>query len=130
MTWMNVIISVVSVVLTALAGWGVAKLTAFIDSKISDTTLKNLLNGAVEVVTSVVKEVYQTYVENIKGTDAWTAEAQKEALQKALEKTKQLLSESAIEYIETYFGSLEIWLTTQIESTIYTLKNSASEGGE
>lgn len=127
MDWSNVVISVVSVILTALAGWGVAKLTSLIDNKITDATLKTTLTGAIDTVTSVVKEVYQTYVEALKDKNAFTAECQKEALASAIEKATALIPEATQTYISTYFGDFETWLTTQIESIIYTLKNGSSE---
>lgn len=127
MDWSNVLISVVSVILTALAGWGVAKLTALIDNKITDATLKTALSGAINVVTSVVKEIYQTYVEALKDKNAFTAECQKQALASAIEKATALIPEATQTYISTYFGDFETWLTTQIESIIYSLKNNSTE---
>lgn len=122
MTWEQIIISVVSVALTALASWCVAKLTAFIDNKIKDTTAKNLLNSALSVVTDVVKQTYQTYVSSLKGNNAFTPEAQKEALTKASENIKNLLPEKMKNFIKDNFGDLEAWIATQIEATIYGLK--------
>ncbi len=126
MTWTDVIISVVSVVLTAVASWGVAKLTEFINSKISNTQAANLLTSAVDTVTSVVKEVYQTYVSSMKGSELWDTDAQKAALSSAVAKAKTLISTEAQEYITEHFSDFETWLTTTIESTIYTLKYNAT----
>lgn len=127
MDWSSVIISVVSVILTALAGWGVAKLTSLIDNKITDAMLKTMLSGAIDVVTSVVKETYQTYVEALKDKNAFTAECQKQALSSAIEKATALIPKATQTCISTYFGDFKTWLTTKIESIIYSLKNSSSE---
>lgn len=125
-TWTEVIISVVSVVLTAVASWLISKLIKWIDSKVENTETKNLLTSIVTTVSDVVKEVYQTYVESLKDGNIFSAEDQKTALNMAVEKLKTTLSDKAQEYISDNFGDLETWLTTQIEATIYTLKNQNS----
>lgn len=127
MNWSDVIISVVSIVLTALASWGVAKLTEFINSKIGDKQAQDMLNSAVTVVTDVVKQVYQTYVESLKGQNAFTEEAQKTALANALETIKAILPEKVKTYLTVNYGDIEAWLTTQIEAAIYNLKNKSTE---
>ncbi|HIU79991.1 MAG TPA: hypothetical protein IAC67_03655 [Candidatus Coproplasma excrementipullorum] len=124
MNWSEVVISVVSIVLTALASWGVAKLTEWLNTKISDKNAQSFLTSALTTVTGVVKQTYQTYVESLKGQDAFTEEAQKTALANALETIKSLLPEKVKTYITENFSDIDAWLTTQIEAAIYTLKNS------
>lgn len=127
MNWSDVVISVVSIVLTALASWGVAKLTELINSKISDKRAQSLLNAALSVVMDVVKQIYQTYVESLKKQNAFTEEAQKTALANALETIKAILPEKVKSFITENYGDMEAWLTTQIEAAIYTLKNKSTE---
>ncbi len=129
-TWTEVIISVVSVVLTAVASWLITKLIKWIDSKIEDTDTKNLLTSILTTVTDVVKQTYQTYVESLKDGNLFDEECQKTALASAVETLKSMLSEKAQDYIEETFGDIETWLTTQIEATIYTLKNTNSTDAE
>ncbi len=123
MNWSEVVISVVSIIVTALASWGVTELTRLINSKIKDANAKEMLSSAVTTVSDVVKQVYQTYVEALKGQNAFTAEAQKEALAKALETIEAVLPEKVKAYLTDNFGNMEAWLTTQIEAAIYSLKN-------
>ena len=123
MSWSEVVISVVSIIVTALASWGVTELTRLINSKIKDANAKEMLSSAVTTVSDVVKQVYQTYVEALKGQNAFTAEAQKEALAKALETIEAVLPEKVKAYLTDNFGNMEAWLTTQIEAAIYSLKN-------
>ena len=123
MNWSEVVISVVSIIVTALASWGVTELTRLINSKIKDANAKEMLSYAVTTVSDVVKQVYQTYVEALKGQNAFTAEAQKEALAKALETIEAVLPEKVKAYLTDNFGNMEAWLTTQIEAAIYSLKN-------
>lgn len=123
MNWSEVVISVVSIIVTALASWGVTELTKLINSKIKDANEKEMLSSAVTTVSDVVKQVYQTYVEALKGQNAFTAEAQKEALAKALGTIEAILPEKVKAYLTDNFGNMEAWLTTQIEAAIYSLKN-------
>jgi subtilisin family serine protease len=122
MDWSEIIISVVSVILTSLATWGVSRLTAWLNTKIKDKNALAYVSGIVEVVTTAVKATYQTYVETIKGSELWDTEAQKKALNKALEIAKEQLSENAKTYILNNYGDLDKYLIEKIESIIYDLK--------
>lgn len=124
MDWTEIVFSLVSVVLTALASWGVSKLIAFLNSKIENEKAAELATDAVRAVYNAVKATYQTYVQAIKGTDMWTAEAQEKALKMALETAKASMTEEVKAYIKEHFGDLDEWLKSQTESTLYDLKNT------
>lgn len=126
MNWMEILFSVVGVVLTALASWAVAKITALIDSKVKDGKAKGFLNAALAVITDVVKQTYQTYVESLKAAGKFDATAQKTALEKSVNTIKGLLSEKVQAFIVENYGDLEKWITTQVESSIYSLKNGTA----
>lgn len=126
MNWTEILFSVVGVVLTALASWAVAKVTALIDSKVKDGRAKGFLNSALAVITDVVKQTYQTYVESLKASGKFDATAQKTALEKAVNTIKGLLSDKVQAFITETYGDLEKWITTQVESSIYSLKNGAT----
>lgn len=130
MSWSDIIISAVSIIVTGLVSWGVAKLIELINSKIGDANAKAMLAAAVTTVTDVVKQVFQTYVEELKGKDAFTKEEQKKALAKALETIKAILPENVKNYLTENYGNIEEWITTQIEAAIYNLKNGAKGATE
>lgn len=119
----EIIISVVSVVATALATWLVRKITSWIDSKIKDTKGKTLLLNALSVVTDVVKATYQTYVQSLKNTNAFTEEAQKNALEQAKNTAIEQMTNETKDYISNNFGEVESWVQQTIESVLYDLKN-------
>lgn len=121
--WQNIIITIVSAAATALGSWLVAKLTALIDSKVKDGKAKGFLNAALAIVTDVVKQTYQTYVESLKASGKFDASAQKAALEKSVNTIKGLLSEKTQTYIVEQYGDLEKWITTEVEAAIYSLKN-------
>ena len=76
MTWNDILISVVSLILTGLASWAVATFTAWMNEKLKGKKSQKYANEALAIVTACVKSTYQTYVEALKGTDLWTKEAQ------------------------------------------------------
>ncbi len=131
MSWQEIIITIVGTVATALASWLVAWITSLINTKIKDEKVRACLNSALEVVTRTVKVTYQTYVANIKGTDAWTADAQKNALQLAIAAAKTQLTDEVKNYIAQSGLTVDEWLRQQIEAAIYSLKaNSGKEAAD
>lgn len=129
MNWQTLVIEIVVAILSAVGAWVLAKVKTFISTKITNENARKLAEAATSIVSSVVRATYQTYVEGIKGTEAWTAETQKKALQNAIDAAKAQMSSSVKSYIEENFGNLDSWLTSQIEATIYSLKANNGGGG-
>ena len=127
MDWQSLIIKIVSALLAALGAWVLAKVKVLIATKIKNENARKLLSDATTVVANAVKATYQTYVESIKGTDAWTKDAQTEALSLAATSARMQLSADVEKYINENFGDVENWVKEQIESTLYDLKNKTSE---
>lgn len=123
MNWQTILLSVISIVLTALVSWGAERLIALINTKLANSKFAKYLTSAVDVVTRSVKATYQTYVESLKDKNMFTPEAQKEALLKAGEMALAQLTEDSKKWIETNFGDVKTWITNTIESVIYDLKN-------
>lgn len=128
MDWQSILITVISTVATGLASLLVTLLTALINNKIKDGKLQGYLNSAVSIVAMVVKQTFQTYVEELKDGDAFTPEKQKEALAMALGTINSLLSNEVKDALIENFGDLDAWITAQIEAAIYDLKNKNKEG--
>lgn len=76
------------------------------------------LEKALEIVTSVVKYVSQTYVDDLKAQGKFDASAQEEALKKAIETIQSQLDEQTKELLITAYGDLQTWIRVQIEATI------------
>ena len=104
-----------------------AKVKSLINAKIKNEKARNLLQGATNIVSNAVKATYQTYVESIKGTDAWTKDAQEEALKLAIAAARMQLSADVEKFINDNFGDVETWIKSQIEATLYDLKNKSLE---
>ena len=123
----EIILNIISVVVTAvilpLISYAGTRLISYLNSKIKDEKARELLTQATGVVTNAVRAVFQTYVESLKKSGNFGAEAQLEALNKAKEIALSQLSEEVKEYITTNYGDINNWLTTQIEATINLIKN-------
>ena len=119
----NVISAVVTTVLLPLITWAGTKLIQYIGTKVKNEKAAALLTTATTIVLNAVRSVFQTYVESLKASGSFIAEAQKTALSKAKDIALSQLGEDVKEYISSTYGNLDGWLTNQIESTINLLKN-------
>ena len=119
----NVIsVLVTSIVLPTITFLGI-KLTSWLNAKIKNEKERALLTGITEVVTRNVASTFQTFVESLKKENKFDDKAQSNALRYTKEQILKELSDETIEYISDNFKDVNSWLTTQIESTIYTLKS-------
>lgn len=118
----SILLSALGIIITGLATWLSAYLVDLINKKISDENLKKVLTELSELVTNTVKSVYETFVKEIKGTEVWTDEAKKEALNRALTTILSQLSKDTKNFIEKNYGNLEEYLTNLIHAKLYDLK--------
>lgn len=124
MNWTEILFSILGVILTGLASWGTTVLIQWLNTKIKNKELAAFAATILTIVNSAVKATYQSYVEGLKGTDAWTKEAQEQALQMALDTVKSELTTGAIAYIQEQHGDVDKYIKTLIESVLYDLKNT------
>lgn len=118
----DVLLTVLGTVITATVS-GLGTLVMYwINKHIKDEKVKAWVSSLSKIVFNAVQSVQQTYVDSIKGTGAWTAEAQKTALNKALTVAESELSDDMKTWIKENFGDVEKYLTTLIEAQIQTLK--------
>lgn len=118
----DIIISVCSVILTGLSAWAVSALTKWLDYKLANKKSQHYAQEALNIVINCVKATYQTYVDSIKGTEAWTKEAQQHALDLALNTAKARFSADLTAYINDNYGNIDAYTVGLIESVIYDLK--------
>lgn len=121
--FIQILLSALGVIITGLASWGTTVLVKWLNTKIKNKELAAFAETILTVVNSAVKATYQSYVEGLKGTDAWTKEAQEKALQIALETAKEELTTEALNYIQKQHGDVDKYIKTLIESVLYDLKN-------
>ena len=119
---LNIIWSAVGVIVTGLISWATTKLIALMNSKIKDTQVKRWATDLTSIIMNSVLTVTQTYVDNLKKENAFTKEAQKEAFDKGLALFQNQLTPELKKYIEDNFGDIQVYLKTQIEAMIKSLK--------
>ena len=125
----EIIISIISVVVTSvvlpLITLGGTKLIQLINQKIKDEKTRNILTGLSTIVERAVRSVTQTYVDSLKKSGKFDQEAQLIALSLAKEEVLKELNQETKSFIETYYGNVNDFVTTQIESTINLIKSKS-----
>lgn len=119
---LNIIWSAVGVVITGLLSWATTALVGLLNSKIKDTKVKKWATDIAQIVMNSVMTITQTYVDNLKKENAFTKEAQKEAFNQCLTLVQNQLTPELKKYIEDNFGDIQVYLKTQIEAMIKSLK--------
>lgn len=74
-------------------------------------------------VVNAVKDVYETCVKDIKGTEDWTTEKQEEVKEIAKQKAVQALTNSAYECLKTANGDFDEYLDSLIGTALFDIKN-------
>lgn len=123
MNWKDILITIIGIILTAVITWLGNKASAFLTAHIKDAKALKYMSDITQIILNGVKATYQSYVEGLKGTDAWTKDAQKKALNMALDTITSQLSDELLKYIAENYGDVERWLIGKIESSLYDLKN-------
>ncbi len=112
-----VLVAAIPVLTNYLVAYLESKKTQIDDNK-KNNDFANTLTKALEIVTSVVKYVSQTYVDDLKAQGKFDAAAQEEALKKAVETIQSQLDEDTKELLITAYGDLQTWIRVQIEAAI------------
>lgn len=120
----EVIMSVVTIMITIISGCITRVITIKINdlsTKLKDNRKAEFLNWVNSIIIQCVDTTTQTYIDNLKQTGDFNAEAQKEAFNRTMTNITNLLSEADTAQLGGYVGDVSTWITTSIESYI---KNS------
>ena len=109
--WTVVLLPVLTYVANEIREWAKSKKI----DKYTDILQKNVVNA--------VKDMYETIVNDIKGTDEWTLEKQEEVREIAKAKAIQALSNSAYECLKRANEDFEEYLDSLIGTALYDVKN-------
>ena len=118
----ELILPIISLVLTTLASWAVGLLIQWMNTKIKDQTLLKHATAVTQIVTDAVMNVFQTFVETLKNNDKFDAAAQAEAKERAMKIILGQLTPELMDYIEDNYGDITAWISSKIETVIYSLK--------
>lgn len=117
--WMQVLSVLWTVVLLPVLGYIKVKFEEWMKVRNLEKYSDRLINA----VDNVVKDMYETVVKEIKGTENWNEETQKEILETAKTKIKVSLTIEGCNFLEEVYEDLEAWIATLIEAKLYDLKN-------
>ena len=131
MTVENIILTVISTVVTAviipLITMAGNKLIAWLGAKTHNEKAATYMATATTIVLNAVKTILQTYVDSLKKSGSFNAEAQQEAKKRCREIVLTQITPEVKEYIQSTFGNFDSWLDTQIEANVKNLKNAEAE---
>lgn len=120
---LNILSVVVTAVILPLISYAGARLVTYLNSKIKDANAKILLTTATDIVINAVRSVFQTYVDSLKASGSFDAQAQTQALTKAKDIALSQMTDEVKTFIDKNYRSIDAWLTTTIEATINLIKN-------
>lgn len=96
--------------------------TATLAENANNETAKKYIRMLTDTVTNAVIAVKQTYVDALKGKNAFTAEAQKEAFTMAYTAVLNNLTDEAKVYLNEAYGDLESYIKVLIEAKVHENK--------
>lgn len=129
MDWLEILSQIFQVVIIPLLGAGTLYLVSLINTKkkeleqrIENEKAKEYLDMLEATITDCVIATTQTYVQALKDKNAFTIEAQKEALRRTYTAVMGILTEDAKEYLNKSVADLESYILSKIEANVVTTK--------
>lgn len=109
-------------VIVPLIIWGIYELRNYLSAKIANATAQRILNQAAEAAQMAVRQTMQTYVDNIKDTAEWDAEAQRLAFAKAKNTAVEILGDEGCKLLQSVVGDANAYLEAAIETAVAKAK--------
>jgi len=117
--WTQVIYTIWTVVLLPIITYLGTQIGNYVKAKKIDKYTDILYQNVVDAV----KDVYETIVKDIKGTQDWTTEKMNEVKEIAKTKTINSLTSSAYQILKTANEDFDEYLDSLIGTALYDLKN-------
>lgn len=117
-TLLTAVITAAVPVITAFIVTFIRKSAAKVSTETEDTKVQGYIAEIADAVSIAVAATSQTYVDALKSSGSFTAEAQKEAARKAFAACVAATSPAAQKFIESAYGDLTEYLTTKIEAEV------------
>lgn len=134
MDWAEVLQNLFIVVIIPLLGLITKYLVQFLNTKMGEIknttdneTFKKYFDLLNTTIVNCVIATNQTYVDELKDKNAFTVEAQKEALSKTYQAVMNILSTDAKEYLTNAVGDLQEYITSLIEAQVKENKKVAGQ---
>ena len=91
-------------------------------NKIKNEKAQVVLGQVVDMIGAAVETTTNTYVKNLKASEMFDADAQKEAFRMTYETVKGQLTDEAKDIISNTYSDVDLFLTTKIEQIVEQLK--------
>lgn len=101
---------------------GVRAAVQYLASKSESEIAKKYLMDVADAISTAVTYTSQTYVDALKKSGSFSKENQEEALSRAVDKAKSLLTVEAIAFLEEAYGDVTEFLKTNIEAEVRSQK--------
>ena len=125
MEWAIILQKIFELCIVPLLGVVTYVIVSYIKAKIAElktTNSNEVLIKYLDMLSTTIIECViatnQTYVDNLKGKNAFDEVAQKIAFQKTYEAVLAILSDDAKEYLTHIYGDLSIFITNMIEAEV------------
>lgn len=129
MDWLNfaneaiqVLLPVAALALATTITFYVGKLIKAGQDKSENEKVDKYLGMLNTTITNAVLATTQTYVDALKGQNAFDKEAQQKAFDMTYDAVMEVLSEEAKKYLAEAVGDLRLYVTNQIEATVKMTK--------
>lgn len=129
MDWLNfaneaiqVLLPVAALALATTITFYVGKLIKAGQDKSENEKVDKYLGMLNNTITNAVLATTQTYVDALKGQNAFDKEAQQKAFDMTYDAVMEVLSEEAKKYLAEAVGDLRLYVTNQIEATVKMTK--------
>ena len=125
MNWVEVLNQIFQTCIVPLLGIVVAMIIRAVNAKKSELSAstdnqitQKYINLLASTITDCVIATNQTYVDALKEQNAFTKEAQEEALSRTYHAVIAILSAEARKYLENIYGDLNAYILTKIEAEV------------
>ena len=120
--WNEIVVTIWTVILLPILTYAGNELRKWAKTKkidkYTDILEKNVVNA--------VKDVYETIVKDVKGTDDWTKEKQNEVKEIAKQKAINALTTSVYECLKVANTDFEDYLDSLVGTALFDIKNKES----
>lgn len=118
MTWNEVLIYILKIVVGLVVSVGIPYLSSMIKAKVNNDQANKLVDRAADIVSQCVSYVNQIYVDALKKDGAFGEEEQQAAFNMAMSYIIVLLNDEAKKAVVEAFGDFDLWLRASIEKSV------------
>ncbi len=112
-------------IITAYASGWIRRAAESVAAKTENIKAQGYIREIADAISAAVGCTSQTYVDSLKNSGAFTAEAQKEAFRKSYDSAVKCLSPAAAAFIEEIYGDVGEYITQRIEAEVRRQKNES-----